>query len=98
MSDKMPNSFIERPFGKVVLINCGVVLGLFLAHRHGYRGSELLFMTIASFVLLNVIGAVGIWVGLKMGPAKPNRFLKPLWIAISVLALIYVLDYLFPSK
>ncbi len=94
----MYKSFIERPLGKIVLINCGVVLCLFLAHRHGYRGSELLFLTITCFVLLNSIGVVGIWIGRKMGPAQPNRFLKPLWIAISVLALIYVLDYLFPSK
>jgi uncharacterized membrane protein YfcA len=98
MSNKMRKSFIERPLGKFVLINCGVMLGLFIAYRRGSRGSDLLFLGIACFVLLNAIGAMGIWVGRKMGPAKPNRFLKPLWIAVAVLWLIYLLDYLFPNK
>jgi hypothetical protein len=74
------------------------MLGLFIAYRHGSRRSDLLFLAITCFVLLNAIGAVGIWIGQKMGPAQPNRFLKPLWIAVAVLWFTYALYYLFPSK
>lgn len=98
MKDNVRKSFIERPLGKIVLINCAVVLCLLVAHRNGERGSDLLFLAIACFVLLNAIGAVGIWIGQKMGPAQPNKFLKPVWIAVGMLWLTCLLYWLFPVR
>jgi hypothetical protein len=91
----MNGSFLERPFGKMALVNFGTALGLFIAYRHGYRGADLLFLSIAAVVTLNAVGLIGI-----LSPRKAvrtqNRFLKPLWIAVGLLWLIYLLDWMFP--
>ena len=94
----MSRNFVERPTGKLLIINCCVGLGLLVAYRDGYRGLDLLCLAIASVVIFNAAGAVGIWVGRKSSPARPNRFLGPLWITIGILGLIYLLYYLFPTK
>jgi hypothetical protein len=73
-------------------------VAVLIAYKHGYRGMSLLSLTATCFILLNLLGAVGIWFGRKSKPAQPNRFVIPFWIAIAVLALIYLLDYLFPAK
>jgi hypothetical protein len=94
----MGTSFLHRPAGKLTLVNSGIVLGLFIAYRHGYRGLDLLFLSIASIVVLNAVGLVGIFLGRKAVPASPNKFLKPLWVAVGFLWLIYLLDYIFLAK
>lgn len=94
----MSTSFVDKPAGKLALVNSGIVLGLFIAYRHGYRGLDLLFLSIASIVVLNAVGLVGIFFGSKAVPAGPNKFMKPLWVAVGIVWLIYVLDYIFPAK
>lgn len=94
----MARTFVDRPIGKLVLINCCIVFGLLVAYRNGYREMDLLYLAIASVVLFNAVGAVGIWFGRKSSPSRPNKFLLPLWIAIGVLGLIYLLYYLFPVE
>lgn len=94
----MSRSFIETPTGKLLIINCCIALGLLVAYRDGYHGLDLLCLAIVSVIIFNAAGAVGVWVGRKSSPARPNKFLLPLWIAIGILALIYLWDYLFPAK
>lgn len=94
----MTGTFVDRPTGKLVLINCSIGLGLLVAYRHGYRGPDLLYLSIASVILFNLVGSVGIWIGTKSSSGRPNKFLMPLWITVGVLGLIYLLDYLFPGN
>jgi hypothetical protein len=90
--------FVDKPAGKLVLVNAGVALGLFVAFRRGYRGLDLFFLSIVSIVLLNAVAAISILIGRRIAPSYPNKFLKPLWIVVGVLWLVYLLDYTFPAK
>jgi uncharacterized membrane protein YfcA len=72
--------------------------GLFIAYRHGQHGLDLLFLSIVSVIVLNAVGAVGILLGRKIASPAPNKFFRPLWIAVGILWLIYILDYLFRAK
>lgn len=92
------SGFVDRPAGKLALINTGIALGLFIAYRHGQRGLDLLILSIVSIVVLNAVVVVGILLSGKKSPGAPNRFLKPLWFTVGILWLIYLLDYLFPLK
>ena len=94
----MATSFVDRPTGKLALVNSGMALVLFIAYRHGKRGLDLLFLSIASVVLLNAVALVAILFGRKAAPGSPNKFLKPLWVAVGIIWLIYLLDYIFPVK
>jgi hypothetical protein len=95
---KPANSFFTSPLGKITLVNLGTGLGLFVAWIHGYRGLSFVFLTITSVVILNAVGLVGILFGKRASSNSSNRFLKPLWIAVGILWLIYLLDYIFPAK
>jgi hypothetical protein len=94
----MTNRFVDRPLGKLVLINCGVGIGILIAYTHGYRGLELLMTGLVALVLFNAAGFIGIWFGKKSKPAPPNKYLKSVWIIIGLLWLIYLLTYIFPAK
>jgi hypothetical protein len=94
----MSARFIDRPVVKLVLINCGVALGVLVAYRHGYRGVELLLTGIVTFVLFNAAGCFGIWLGRKSKPVAPNKYVKLAWIILGLVWLIYLLGYMFPSK
>lgn len=89
---------MDKPAGRLIFINGCIGIGLLVAYKHGYRGLDLLCLTIASVVLFNAAGVVGIWIGRKSSPAPPNKFLLPLWIVIGIEGLIYLLYYLFPVK
>jgi hypothetical protein len=97
---KTANSFFTRPLGKIVLVNLATSLGLPIAWIHGYRGLNFLFLAITSVVILNAIGLVGILLEKRTSSNsnRPNRFLGPLWIAVGILWLIYLLYYIFPAK
>ena len=89
---------IERLVGKLALVNSGIALGLFIAYRHGQRGLDLFFLSIVSIVLVNAVAVVSVLFGKKVAPGTPNKFLKPLWVVVGILWLIYLLDYVFPAK
>lgn len=69
-----------------------------MAYKQGYRGLDLLCLSIASIVILNIIGVFGVWIGKKSPPGAPNKFLPPLWIALAILGIIYLLYYFFPAQ
>jgi hypothetical protein len=95
---RMATSFVDRPAGKLALVNSVIALGLFVAYRHGQRGLDLLFLSIVSIVALNAVAFFSILFGRKAVPGSPNKFLKPLWVAVGIIWLIYLLDYMFPLK
>jgi len=91
-------SFVDKPAGKLLLVNFGVAFGLLVAYRRGHHGLELIVLSIISIVLLNAIAVIGVLIGQRLGPSRPNKFLKPLWIAAGLIWLVYLLDYIFPAK
>jgi uncharacterized membrane protein YfcA len=94
----LPKSLFDKPAGKLLLVNFGIALGLFIAYQHGYHGLDLFFLSLASIVLLNAIAIIGVLIGRRSAPSRPNKFLKPLWIIVGILWLDYLLDYIFPVK
>ena len=91
------DSWIDQRENELSLILV-LLLGLFIAYRHGQGGLDLLILSIVSIVVLNAVVVVGILLSRKKSPAAPNRFLKPLWFTVGILWSIYLLDYLFPLK
>ena len=94
----MTRTFLDRPTGRLIFINSCIGLGLLVAYRNGYRGLDLLYLSIILVVLLNAAGVVGLWIFRKSTPVPPNKFLLALWIVIGIEGLIYLLYYLFPAK
>ncbi len=94
----MTRTFLDRPTGRLIFINSCIGLGLLVAYRNGYRGLDLLYLSIILVVLLNAAGVVGLWIFRKSTPVPPNKFLLPLWIAIGIHGLIYLWYHLFPAK
>jgi hypothetical protein len=92
----MTTSFLQRPVGKLALVNSGAALGLFIAYRHGYRGLDLLFLALSTGAVLNAVGLIGILFPRRAAVGTQDKFLKPLWIAVGILWLIYLLDWIFP--
>jgi xanthine/uracil permease len=94
----MTGSIFQKPFMKLTLINLGLAIGLWVAYRRGYKGTDLLALSILSLVFFNAVGGISIWIGEKFKPSSTNNFLVPLWIAVGLLLLVYLFYNMFPTK
>jgi hypothetical protein len=91
-------AWLQSIFGKLILVNLGVVIAILIGYRNGYRGTDLAVLGIVVFCVGNVGAVIGIIIGKTSKPSPIAKGSNWVWILIALTWLVYLLYALFPAK